>query len=315
VAAFAVFFAPRLQARFGTVRVLYGNLVGCAIVMVAIAVGVHTPAVVIVAVILSGAFIGNNNTLTTQAVMLVAPVEKPIASSAYGFVRFIGGGLAPFVAGKIADATSLSIPFYVGGLAFLLAIPVLASGRRLIDAAEDGEAQGEPVLPPLERVGAPATGRPVVVAVGPRTATENIVDAAARMAADATSPLDVVHVQEIAVVSESVIESEELEEARAAVREHLERLAAQGVPATGHVLPVVGDHATAGRVLAHHADAVDARAVAIGHSTRGAAAQFADGSFTAALIHAAPCSVVLVDSPTATRELTSDALAGLRQGA
>ena len=34
-----------------------------------------------------------------QAVMLVSPVERPVASSAYGFVRFIGGGLAPFAAG------------------------------------------------------------------------------------------------------------------------------------------------------------------------------------------------------------------------
>ncbi len=29
--------------------------------------------------------------------MTVSPVERPVASSAYGFVRFIGGGLAPYV--------------------------------------------------------------------------------------------------------------------------------------------------------------------------------------------------------------------------
>ena len=46
-------------------------------------------------VIVAGVFIGVNNTLTTQAVMIVAPVERPVASAAYGFVRFIGGGLAP----------------------------------------------------------------------------------------------------------------------------------------------------------------------------------------------------------------------------
>lgn len=96
VAAFSVFFAPRLQARFGTAPVLYANLLGLGIVMAIIAAGVSTPTVVIVAVIVSGAFIGINNTLTTQAVMLVSPVERPVASSAYGFLRFIGGGLAPF---------------------------------------------------------------------------------------------------------------------------------------------------------------------------------------------------------------------------
>jgi MFS transporter, ACDE family, multidrug resistance protein len=136
VAAFSVWFAPRLQARFGTARVLYANLLALGIVMVVIAAGVETPAVVVVAVIVSGAFIGINNTLTTQAVMLVSPVERPVASSAYGFVRFIGGGLAPFVAGKLADATDLSVPFYLGGVAFILAIGVLASGHQLIDRAE-----------------------------------------------------------------------------------------------------------------------------------------------------------------------------------
>jgi ACDE family multidrug resistance protein len=123
------------------------------VVMAVIAAGVNTPTVVILAVIASGAFIGINNTLTTQAVMLVSPVSRPVASSAYGFVRFIGGGLAPFVAGKIADATNLGIPFYVGGLAFLLAIVVLATGHRLVTAAESEPAAIEP-------------GDPVVVGMG-----------------------------------------------------------------------------------------------------------------------------------------------------
>ena len=48
----------------------------------------------IAAVIVSGAFIGINNTVTTQAVMTVAPVERPVASAAYGFIRFIGAGAA-----------------------------------------------------------------------------------------------------------------------------------------------------------------------------------------------------------------------------
>lgn len=58
VAAFSVFFAPRLQARFGTAPVLYANLLGLGVVMAVIAAGVDSPTVVIVAVILSGCFIG-----------------------------------------------------------------------------------------------------------------------------------------------------------------------------------------------------------------------------------------------------------------
>ncbi|WP_436971228.1 MFS transporter [Micromonospora chersina] len=307
VAAFSVFFAPRLQARFGTAPVLYVNMVGLAIVMTVIAIGVHTPAAVIVAVIVSGAFIGINNTLTTQAVMLVSPVERPVASSAYGFVRFIGGGLAPFAAGKLADATNLSVPFYLGGVAFLLAIVVLASGHKLVAAAEKGLVEGETVRPSLQRVGAAPTAgyQPVIVAVGATEDAAEIVNAAAAIARDAGRPLEVVHVRETAVVEELAIEAEDAEQAHSAVLGHLDRLAARGIAATGQVLASVGDHAAAGRVLAQHADDVDARVIAVGRSPRGPVAQFADGSFTTAVTHTATRPVVLVEPGKAPHRLTA----------
>ncbi|GAA2098982.1 MFS transporter [Streptomyces albiaxialis] len=316
VAAFSVFFAPRLQARWGTAPVLYANLLGLGVVMAVIAAGVDTPSTVIVAVIVSGAFIGINNTLTTQAVMLVSPVERPVASSAYGFLRFIGGGLAPYVAGKLADATDLGVPFYLGAATFLLAIPVLASGHGLLRRAEERPEQGPPVGPSLTPVGeaAPATGAkpPVLVAVGAHERAEGIVDAAARLARDTDSPLEVVHVQQTAVVEEQAVETEESDAARAAVTAHLDRLAARGVPATGQILTSVGDHAAAGRALARHAADVRARTVAVGRSPRGPVAQFADGGFTAALTHAAPCDVLLIDPSEAPRPLTPKTLPLLR---
>ncbi|MFK0286503.1 MFS transporter [Streptomyces sp. NPDC090499] len=315
VAAFSVFFAPRLQARFGTAPVLYANLVGLGAVMAVIAAGVGTPTVVIVAVIVSGVFIGVNNTLTTQAVMVVSPVERPVASSAYGFLRFIGGGLAPYVAGKLADATDLSVPFYLGAGTFLLAIPVLASGHRLLRDAEHHLADGEPAVPALTPVGRQAASgpRPVVVAVGAHEGAAAVVDAAARLARDTGSPLEVVHVQRTAVVEELAADTETSDAARAAVVAHLDRLAAQGVTATGQILDSVGDHAAAGRVLARHAAEVHARAVAVGRSPRGPLAQFADGSLTTALAHAATCTVVLVDPADAPLPLTASTLAELQE--
>jgi MFS family permease len=317
VAAFSVYFAPRLQARFGTAKVLYANLVGLAAVMAAIAAGVHHPAVVIVAVIISGAFIGINNTLTTQAVMLVSPVERPIASSAYGFVRFIGGGLAPYAAGKIADATNQGVAFYVGAAAFVIAIFVLATGHKLVGEAEKGLAPdaaeaSEPARPGFEAVGAATQERPVVVAVGATPDAAQIVDAAAALAREAASPLEVVHVRETVVVEELAIEPEEPEAARAAVEAHLERLAGSGIAVSGLILTSVGDHATAGRVLAQHADDLDARAIAVGRSPRGPVAQFTDGSFTTALTHAAAGRVVLVEPDRAPYELTPTSLEDLR---
>ncbi|MGW4272294.1 MFS transporter [Streptomyces seoulensis] len=314
VAAFSVFFAPRLQARYGTAPVLYANLLGLGVVMTVIAAGVASPTTVIVAVVVSGAFIGINNTLTTQAVMLVSPVERPVASSAYGFLRFIGGGLAPYVAGKLADATDLSVPFYVGAATFVLAIPVLASGHGLLRKAEQHTAGPEPVEPSLTAVGAPvpADVPPVIVAVGAHERAEAIVDAAARIARDSGSPLEVVHVQQTAVVEEQAVDVESCDGAKAAVTAHLDRLAAAGVAATGRILTSVGDHAAAGRALARHAADVHARVVAVGRSPRGPVAQFTDGSFTTALAHTAECTVVLVDAEHTPRPLTEDSLAELR---
>ncbi|MCX5536739.1 MFS transporter [Streptomyces sp. NBC_00006] len=316
VALFSVYFAPRLQARYGTAAVLYANLFCLGVVMAVIAAGVSTPTVVIVAVIVSGAFIGINNTLTTQAVMLVSPVERPVASSAYGFLRFIGGGLAPYVAGKLADAMDLSVPFYLAALTFVLAIPVLASGHRLLRQAEANLGGGEPVQPSLTPVGAvaPSSDPRVVVAVGDHDRAPAIVDAAARLARDTGSPLEVVHVRQTAVVDDQAADAEDLAQARAAVRDHLDRLAGAGVAATGQVLNSVGDHAAAGRALARHAADVGARVVAVGHSPRGPLTQFADGSFTTALTHACACTVVLVGTGTdsAPRPLNAAALAELR---
>ncbi|MQY36517.1 hypothetical protein SRB17_45190 [Streptomyces sp. RB17] len=318
VAAFSVFFAPRLQARFGTAPVLYVNLVGLGIVMAVIAAGVQKPAVVIVAVIVSGAFIGINNTLTTQAVMLVSPVERPVASSAYGFLRFIGGGLAPYVAGKLADATDLSVPFYLGAATFVLAVPVLAGGHGLLRRAETDTGESEAMVSPsLTPVGTPAATDtpPVIVAVGAHDRAAAIVDAAARLARDTGSPLEVVHVQQTAVVEEQAVETETTEQARAAVVAHLDRLAGHGIPATGQILCSVGDHAAAGRALAQHAARVGARAVAVGRSPRGPLAQFADGSLTTALTHSAHCTVVLLDADDSRRHLTPATLAELRETA
>jgi MFS transporter, ACDE family, multidrug resistance protein len=138
VAFFSVIGAPRLQAWFGTARSLYGALGLFAIDLVVMSIWADRVAVLITTVIVSGAFIGINNTLTTQAVMLVSPVERPVASAAYGFVRFLGGGIAPFAAGKLAEHFNLHVPFAVGAVAVLAAVLVLSTGHRMLVAADAG---------------------------------------------------------------------------------------------------------------------------------------------------------------------------------
>ncbi|RKN45724.1 MFS transporter [Streptomyces hoynatensis] len=150
VAFFSVFGAPWLQRRLGLARTLYANLALFAVVILVIAIWTTHVAVLVTAVIVAGVFIGINNTVTTQAVMTVAPVERPVASAAYGFVRFIGGGLAPYAAGKLVEATNIHVPFYLGAGTLLLGIAILATAHQLLnetERAQRGEqaaAQGRP---------------------------------------------------------------------------------------------------------------------------------------------------------------------------
>ncbi|TDC00415.1 MFS transporter [Nonomuraea longispora] len=143
VAIFSVAGAPWLQRKFGLARTLYGNLALFAVVVLVIAAFTGSRPVLVTAVIVAGVFIGVNNTLTTQAVMMVAPVERPVASAAYGFVRFIGGGLAPFAAGKLAEHVNVHVPFVIGGCAILLGIAVLATGHGDLARAERNQAEAD----------------------------------------------------------------------------------------------------------------------------------------------------------------------------
>jgi MFS transporter, ACDE family, multidrug resistance protein len=150
VAVFAVWVAPRLRERFGTARTLYVNFVLMTVDLAAIGVFPGHPAVVIVAVIVAGAFIGVNNTLVTTAVMSIAPVERPVASATYGFVRFIGGGLAPYAAGKLVEHYNAHVPFLLGAAAVLVAAVVLSTVHDALDAADRGEER-QPEFDELDR--------------------------------------------------------------------------------------------------------------------------------------------------------------------
>ena len=125
----SVFLAPRVQARFGTLPTMYAMLLLIGLDLVLMGAGVSSRAVLVVAVIIGGAFLGVNNTLITTAVMQSSPVDRPVASAAYSFIRLVGGAAAPFLAGKLAESFVPSIPFYVGAGAVFASIVVLFSGR------------------------------------------------------------------------------------------------------------------------------------------------------------------------------------------
>jgi MFS transporter, ACDE family, multidrug resistance protein len=151
VAVFAVWGAPWLKSRFGTARTLYGNFVLMALDLAVIGIWTDSKTTVIAAVIVSGAFIGVSNTLVTTAVMSIAPVERPVASATYGFVRFIGGGLAPFVASKLVERYDAHVPFLLGAASVVVAALVLSTVHRALTVADRGEI-AQPELTELDRI-------------------------------------------------------------------------------------------------------------------------------------------------------------------
>ncbi len=125
----SVFMAPRLQQKFGTVKSMCVMLALFGLLLLAMGIWTDTQWVVIAAVIVAGALLGNNNTLITTGVMNAAPVERSTASAAYSFLRFIGGAIAPYLSNKLAEWFNPHVPFIVGA-AFVLASVVFIGLNR-----------------------------------------------------------------------------------------------------------------------------------------------------------------------------------------
>jgi MFS family permease len=320
VAVFSISGAPWLQRRFGIARTLYANLALFAVTVLVIAIWTTHRPVLITAVIVAGIFIGVNNTVTTQAVMTVSSVERPIASAAYGFVRFIGGGLAPFAAGKLVEHTNVHVPFYIGAGTLVLGIVILSTAHghlahaERVQAAGDEEVVAAPARPILVTVGgdgssangaaSPTAGAqaagdagaaPIVAAIDDSPIAAQVTAEAARIAALGGHPVHLLHVREGAVTGETATEGEDLDIARALVLEHLELLARSDVPAVGQVLLGATDHGAAGRMVAEHADRIGARLIVVGAPGHGGIAALMDAGASRELGRHAHCNILIVN--------------------
>jgi MFS family permease len=135
LAVTSVWLAPVLQRRFGTLPSLIAVLALFAIDLAVMALGAAHETVVTGGIIAAGAFLGVTNTLVTEAVMGAAPVERPVASAAYSFVRFTGGAVGPWAALKLAENVDLHAPFWFGAAAVTVGVVIVAAGSRTIGRA------------------------------------------------------------------------------------------------------------------------------------------------------------------------------------
>src|SRR3954449_7808381 len=171
VALTSVFGAQRLERRFGLVVVLGVTLALVAADLLAGGVFHASQTGLIAVVVISGGLLGIVNTVLTEAVMAAAVVERPIASAAYSFVRFTGGAIAPFLAGKLAEHVSPASPMYLGAVMVALSVVVLVASRHHL--RHDAEVELAPVVTPAHAV---------LVAIDGGPDTGVVVDTAGRVA-------------------------------------------------------------------------------------------------------------------------------------
>ncbi|GGZ55011.1 MFS transporter [Streptomyces bluensis] len=140
LAVFSVIVAPRLQERFGSLRVLGGSLLLLAADVLVLGYGDHATAVV--CTVVSGAAIGVNNTVYTELALGVSDAPRPVASAGYNFVRWFAAAAAPYFAPKIEGWTDVHVPFVVAAATAVAgALVVLVRRKALTKEAEEHQPQ------------------------------------------------------------------------------------------------------------------------------------------------------------------------------
>lgn len=141
----SVLVAPFLTRRFGLRPVLFTMLGGLTVCLALLGVLVDSLTGLVVIVVVSGLLLGVMNTALTEAVMEATDLPRNVASSAYSGVRFMGGAIAPAVAGPIAESLGTAWPYWVGAGSVVLSIVALAaSGRFLAHIGQSHEGvEGE----------------------------------------------------------------------------------------------------------------------------------------------------------------------------
>lgn len=142
----SVFVAPALTRRVGLVPTLLGVLALLTVLMLAMDLAVDSLPLMVALIVMGGLLLGIMNTALTETVMEATDLPRGVASSAYSGVRFLGGAIAPAVAGPLAAATTAGAPYLLAAAALVAAIGMLLLGRRhlaQVGTAEDLDEAAE----------------------------------------------------------------------------------------------------------------------------------------------------------------------------
>ncbi|PRA01357.1 MFS transporter [Arthrobacter sp. MYb224] len=121
----SVLVAPLLTRRFGLRPIMFVALSLLGLLLASMAV-FHTQLRALIAlIVVAGLVLGILNTALTEAVMEATELPRNVASSTYSGVRFLGGAIAPAVAGPIAAAMGAGAPYWFGAAAVFASILVL----------------------------------------------------------------------------------------------------------------------------------------------------------------------------------------------
>lgn len=108
----SVLVAPFLTRRWSRPGILWTTLLLLAVDLVAAGLLISSVPGLITCIVVGGLLLGVLNTVLTESVMEASDLPRPVASSAYSAVRFLGGAAAPPAASAIAHTLTPGAPMY-----------------------------------------------------------------------------------------------------------------------------------------------------------------------------------------------------------
>ncbi|WP_181274949.1 MFS transporter [Brevibacterium oceani] len=144
VAITSVFGAPLLTKRMGRRRSLVVTLIALAVLLGVMSFLVESLTGLIICIVIAGMLLGVLNTVFTESAMEVSDLPRPVASGTYSGVRFVGGAVAPIVAGSVSESISAGAPYLFGAGVVLLSVIVISIGWKTLRRV-DGHIDEAPV--------------------------------------------------------------------------------------------------------------------------------------------------------------------------